>query len=164
MGVEDALQTNETVDIFQEESLIRNFGVREANGSSDSQMFTELSDGLRLTLLQDGCLRDVLRGQLMFGLRSIEYIQIPRFAHLGEEEAGAITKTHSKLKDPPRNDSKWPKVELVRTPALLGCWKAHQQYLDVFRRCYKRKHAHCTSLGLHIGTQECSCLTGESPG
>lgn len=35
MGVEEALQTNETVDIFQEESLIRN-GVREANGSGGS--------------------------------------------------------------------------------------------------------------------------------
>lgn len=56
VGVEEALQTNETVDIFQEELL---------------------------------------------GHFALEMCHAPRFAHLGEEEAGAITKTHSKLKEHP---------------------------------------------------------------
>lgn len=80
MGVEEALQTNETVDIFQEESLTHN-GVREANSSGGSQMFTNLNcpTPMDCTMaFQKWPLVETVetvRAQLMFGL--IKYQGLP---------------------------------------------------------------------------------------
>ena len=70
MGVEEALQTNETVDIFQEESLIRNWGERQ----------TVAVVAVRCShwpLVETVC------AQLMFGLRLIKNDENTKVCPLG---------------------------------------------------------------------------------
>ena len=94
MGVEEALQTNETVDIFQEEPLVCMFAKMVALTLRALCWTTSLggrTDELGRTW------KNLERGVVAMHGDSTRILL--RFAHLGEEEAGAITKTHSKLKD-----------------------------------------------------------------
>ena len=70
MGVEEALQTNETVDIFQEESLIRNWGERQ----------TVAAVAVRCSHWP---LVETVRAQLIFGLRLMKNDENTKVCPLG---------------------------------------------------------------------------------
>ena len=97
MGVEEALQTNETVDIFQEEPLVCMFAKMVAL-TLRALCWTHRWVAELMNLEELGrTWKNLEKGVVAMHGDSTRILL--RFAHLGEEEAGAITKTHSKLKD-----------------------------------------------------------------